>query len=279
MIGITGRRTPEAISQEALAKIALLKSKICSAGLSPHAPYSTLPELLKLSAAAARKRGLRMCVHVAESKQEFDMFVRGQGEMHDWLRRSTRDMSDCGLGSPVRHLERCGTLAENLLAIHVNYLARGDAALLAKRKVHVVHCPRSHVYFGHSRFPLRSLLRAGVNICLGTDSLASVIKTRRDIVELNMFEEMRTLANRESTLSPKKILQMATLNGARALGMRGHVGELSPGSFADLIAIPFSGKLSGFHEAVIAHKGDVAATMIDGYWVRRACPGEAEVAA
>jgi cytosine/adenosine deaminase-related metal-dependent hydrolase len=177
-------------------------------------------------------------------------------------------MSDCGLGSPVRHLARCGALGENLLAVHANYLAKGDAALLAKDKVHIVHCPRSHGYFRHGRFPLRRLLKAGINICLGTDSLASVLKTRGETVELNMFEEMRTLADRETSLSAKRILQMATVNGARALGMGSRIGELSPGSFADLIAIPFSGKLSGIHDAVIAHKGDANSSMIDGKWVR-----------
>lgn len=268
MIGITGRRKPEEILQEALDKIDVLGIGRCSAGLSPHAPYSTLPELLTRSAEAARKRGLRMCVHVAESSQEFEMFVRAQGEMHDWLRRSTRDMSDCGLGSPARHLKRCGALGENLIAIHANYLARGDASLLAKHKVHVVHCPRSHQYFRHSPFPLRRLLKAGVSICLGTDSLASVLKTRRQAVELNMFEEMRTLQDREKSLPPKRILQMATINGARALGMKGRIGELSPGSFADVITIPFSEKFSAIYDAVIAHKGDVAASVIDGEWVR-----------
>lgn len=279
MIGITGRRKPGEIVQEALGKIDLLRAGKCCAGLSPHAPYSTLPQLLTLSANAARQRGLRMCVHVAESSQEFEMFVHARGEMYDWLRRSTRDMSDCGLGSPVRHLLRCGVLAENLLAVHVNHVATGDAALLAKRKVHVVHCPRSHEYFGHGRFPLQRLLRAGVNVCLGTDSLASVIKTRRERVELNMFEEMRELANREASLSPKKILQMSTVSGARSLGMATQIGELSPGSFADLIAIPFAGKLSGTHDAVIAHKGDVSSSMIDGEWVRGKHVGQGQVAA
>jgi aminodeoxyfutalosine deaminase len=268
MIGITARRKPEMILQEALERIDSLTTGNCCAGLSPHAPYSTLPELLRLTAAAARERRLRICVHVAESNQEFEMFVHGRGEMYDWLRRSTRDMSDCGLGSPVRHLARAGALGNNFLAVHVNYLAKGDAILLAKHNVHVVHCPRSYEYFRHGRFPLRRLVRAGINVCLGTDSLASVVKTRRETVELNMFEEMRALANRETSLPSKKILQMATVNGARALGMRGQIGELSTGSFADVIAIPYSGKFSGIHHAVIAHKGDVSGSMIDGEWVR-----------
>jgi cytosine/adenosine deaminase-related metal-dependent hydrolase len=277
MIGITGRRKPEAILQEALTRIDSLKTARCCAGLSPHAPYSTLPELLTLSAAAARRRSLRMCVHVAESAQEFEMFVNGRGEMFEWLRRSTRDMSDCGLGSPVRHLAQCGVLGENLLAVHVNYLARGDASLLAKHKVHVVHCPRSHHYFRHSDFPLRRLLRAGANICLGSDSLASVVKARRETVELNMFEEMRTFSNRNPWLSSKMILQMTTINGARALGLGGRTGELSPGAFADLIAIPYSGRLSRVHETVLEHKGDVTMSMNDGQRVRWDSASQMEV--
>jgi cytosine/adenosine deaminase-related metal-dependent hydrolase len=223
--------------------------------------------LLRFSGDAAHERGLRLCIHVAESSQEFDMFTHGRGEMYDWLRRSTRDMSDCGLGSPVRHLARCGVLAENLLAVHVNYLAKGDAALLAKHKVHVVHCPRSHQYFSHDRFPLQRLLKAGVNVCLGTDSLASVLKARRETVELNMFEEMQSLSKREPSLPPKKLLQMATVNGARALGKATEIGELSPGAFADVIAIPFSGRLSGIHDSVIATTGPVSSSMVDGEWV------------
>lgn len=83
-----------------------------------------------------------------------------------------------------------------------------------------------------------------------------------------MFEEMRSFANRHTSVSPKQILSMATVNGARALGMVGKVGELTPRSFADLISIPYAGKLSRLHDAVLAHKGDVHGTMIDGEWLR-----------
>ena len=187
-------------------------------GLSPHAPYSTVPELLRLSAQTARRHNWRLTTHLAESALEFEMFKHGRGPMFDWLQRSGRDMSDCGLGSPVKHLERCGLLSESLLAAHVNYLAQGDAALLGRRRVHVVHCPRCHFYFHHDKFPLRRLARAGVNVCLGTDSLASVCKPRRQKVELNLFEEMRALARNEPSLSARKIVQMATLNGATRPG-------------------------------------------------------------
>jgi cytosine/adenosine deaminase-related metal-dependent hydrolase len=175
-------------------------------------------------------------------------------------------MSDCGLGSPVQHLDRCGALSERLLAAHVNYLGRKDAALLGKRRVHVVHCPRCHFYFHHDPFPLRRLAKAGVNVCLGTDSLASVYKTRRQDVELSLFEEMRALARKEPSLSARKIVRMATLNGARALGLGGRIGELSEGSFADLVALPFAGKTADIYDGVLHHQGAVAASMIDGRW-------------
>ena len=266
MIGIKGHRQPQAIVQETVDRIDALKGFRGRPGLSPHAPYSTVPELLRLSAQTARRRKWRVTTHLAESVMEFEMFAHGRGEMFDWLQRSGRDMSDCGLGSPVQHLERCGALSERLLAAHANYLDKQDATILAKRKVHVVHCPRCHFYFHHDPFPLRRLARAGVNVCLGTDSLASVYKTRRESVELSLFEEMRALAKNEPSLSVRKIMQMATLNGARALGMSGQIGELSVGSFADLIALPFAGKIADIYDSVLHHQGNVAASMIDGQW-------------
>jgi cytosine/adenosine deaminase-related metal-dependent hydrolase len=266
MIGIRGHRQPRAIVQEAVERINALKGFRGRPGLSPHAPYSTVPELLRLSAQTARRRQWRLTTHVAESRMEFEMFARGRGEMFDWLQRSGREMSDCGLGSPVQHLERCGALSERLLAAHANYLAKQDAALLARRKVHVVHCPRCHFYFHHDPFPLRRLARAGVNVCLGTDSLASVYKPRWQSVELSLFEEMRMLSRNEPSLSAREIVRMATLNGARALGMDGQIGELAKGAFADLVVLPFAGKTADIYDAVLHHQGDVAASMIDGRW-------------
>jgi cytosine/adenosine deaminase-related metal-dependent hydrolase len=266
MIGIRGHRRPPAIVQEAVERIDSLKGFRGRPGLSPHAPYSTVPELLRLSAQTARRRKWRLTTHLAESAMEFEMFAGGRGEMFDWLQRSGRDMSDCGLGTPVQHLERCGALSERMLAAHANYLGRQDAALLAKRKAHVVHCPRCHFYFHHDPFPLRRLARAGVNVCLGTDSLASVYKTRRQTVELNLFEEMRALARNEPALSARSIVRMATLNGALALGMGGRIGELAKGAFADLVALPFAGKTADIYDGILHHQGDVAASMIDGQW-------------
>ena len=220
-------------------------------------PYSTLPELLRLSAREARKRRLTITTHVAESAQEFEMFVHARGAMHAWLKRNERDMA---IAASARRwsIWRATALGKNLLAVHAQLSWPRDAALLARRKVSVVHCPRSHFYFKHRPFPLGKLLKAKVNVCLGTDSLATVYKTRREKPELNLFEEMRALAGGHPALSPKNILQMATVNGAKALGMAGRIGELSSKAFADLVAIPFAGKSSDAVEAVINFSGKSA---------------------
>ena len=266
MTGIKSRRAPKEVLREAVEKISSLKHPRHRAMLSPHAPYSTLPELLQLTAKTIRKRHWRACVHVAESVQEFEMFQHARGEMHAWLARNQRDNSDCGLGSPVAHLARQKLLGENVLAIHVNCVARGDATLLGKNKTHVVHCPRSHDYFQHPKFERERLAAAGVNLCLGTDSLATTRKSGKVKPELDMFAEMRALAAADKNISPETILQMATVNGARALGLAGKIGGLAKNSFADLIAIPYAGKFSCANEAVLAHAGNVAASMIEGRW-------------
>jgi cytosine/adenosine deaminase-related metal-dependent hydrolase len=265
MTGLRSRRRPREILREAVRTIRSLTHSRSRAALSPHAPYSTLPELLELSAKISRQRRWRVSVHVAESVQEFEMFMHARGVMHDWLARNERDNADCGRGSPVAHLARHGLLGENVLAIHANCLAHGDATLLAKNKTHVVHCPRSHDYFRHPPFERRRLASAGVNLCLGTDSLATVRKHGRQKPELDMFAEMRTLASHDAVVSPAEILRMATVAGARALGLAGKIGELSPNACADLIAVP-AVKNADPIEAVLAHAGPVCASMIDGRW-------------
>jgi len=267
MTGIRARREPKVILQEAVDKIESLSHARCSASLSPHAPYSTLPELLRSSARLARKHRWLVCTHVAESEEEFEMFTHARGAMYEWLERNHRENSDCGLGSPVEHLARSKMLGRNLIAVHANLLARGDAALLGKHRVNVVHCPRSHAYFHHPPFLRERLANAGVNLCLGTDSLATVRSVGKQKPELNLFEEMRALADADKSVSPEEIVRMATINGARALGLKGQIAEFCPDALADLITIPDAGKKKDVYETVLDHAGPVHASMIDGRWI------------
>jgi cytosine/adenosine deaminase-related metal-dependent hydrolase len=277
MTGIRSRREPQTILEETLRSIAHLPRGRCRAMLSPHAPYSTKPDLLRLSAQVTGERRWLMTTHVAESVEELDMFLHRRGEMFEWLQRNERDMTDCGATSPVQHLERSGALSRRLLAIHVNHLEPGDAGRLARHGASVVHCPRSHAYFRHHPFPYRRLNRAGVNVCLGTDSLASVMQSRHKPTELDLFAEMREFATHHPQVSPVGVLRMTTLNAALALGLAGRAGQLTPGALADLIALPFSGPTRDAASAALAHEGPVEASMIGGRWAmtpreQQACP-------
>ena len=265
MTGVKNRRPPREILAEAAAKIRSLPTGYSRAGLSPHSPYATTPELLRLAAKLARRKRFRVTTHVAESHEEFEMFAHARGRMFDWL-KTQRDPADCGHGSPVQALAAAGLLGANFLAVHANYLAPGDAGLLARKKSSVVHCPRSHSFFGHPKFPFKELAAAGVNVCLGTDSLASIEAKRKQPLELNMFSEMRSFARRNPGTPPGTILRMATANGAHALGLGNRAGEISKGAFADLIALPCREKLADIYEAILHHRGDVTASVIGGRW-------------
>lgn len=266
LTGVRSRRNPDEILQEAFRTIHNLEPGAGGFGLSPHAPYSTTPALLQRTAEAAQSGGWRTTTHVAESQAEFEMYMYRRGPMFEWM-EPQRAMDDCGLGSPVQHLERCGLLGPRHLAVHVNYLWHGDAERLGGSGTHVVHCPNSHAYFGHHCFPRAQLQAAGVNVCLGTDSLASTLTDRVHPARLSMLSELRKLLALDPTLPPTEALSLATVNGARALGLSGEVGELIAGARADAIAIPFSGAPASAAAAVAAHEGRVAASLIGGQWI------------
>lgn len=264
LLSVRSRQTARQMVNAAVAKLSSLPGD--PPGLSPHAPYSTSPELLRAAAVASRERGWLLTTHVAESDDEFEMFQIGSGSMYDWL-KPQRDLSDCGHGSPVAYLARHGVLSPHFLAVHANYLAPGDAALLALAGASVVHCPGSHAFFGHQKFPLNELIKTGVNVCLGTDSLATMPTKRNEVPELNLFSEMRRLAETFPSFKPQRILAMTTVNAARAIGRPTELGRLAPGSCADLIAVP-RGKARDPYQAVLNHRGDVLASMVRGRWVQ-----------
>jgi len=133
---------------------------------------------------------------------------------------------------------------------HFDLLARAA-------KFHVAHCPRSHTFLGHAPFAWKKLRALGFNICLGTDSLASNSS-------LNLFSEMRELQRKAPELPPREILEMATVNGARALGQTESLGIIAPGFFADLIAIPFAQTRADIFDAIVAFEGEVPWMMVDG---------------
>jgi cytosine/adenosine deaminase-related metal-dependent hydrolase len=144
------------------------------------------------------------------------------------------------------------------IVAHLNELTESDFELLERSnsKFHVVHCPRSHNYFGHSPFAFDRLRSLGFNICLGTDSLASN-------ETLSLFDEMRAFQKKCPRVSPEEIFRMVTVNPARALRYEDVLGQIRPGFEADLIAVPCSGSTDLF-EQIIAFAGRVPWTMVTG---------------
>jgi cytosine/adenosine deaminase-related metal-dependent hydrolase len=125
-----------------------------------------------------------------------------------------------------------------------------------KTKFHIVHSPRSHGYFCHSRFPFKQLRAIGFNVCLGTDSLAS-----ND--SLSLFAEMRAFRRSEPDIPPKKIFEMVTVNPALALRQQNTLGRIRPEFRADLIAVPCSEGGDLFAE-IVEFDGEINWMMVNG---------------
>jgi cytosine/adenosine deaminase-related metal-dependent hydrolase len=141
--------------------------------------------------------------------------------------------------------------------VHANYLTPPDIALLKESGTHAVLCPRSHEFFKR-RLPLLSTFREqGINVCLGTDSLAS-----ND--QLNLFAEMQTLIRQFSQMSPEQILQLATTGAAKALNQGEKLGRLAVGAWADMIAVPQDGAADDPYETVVFSNKPVNFSMVGG---------------
>jgi cytosine/adenosine deaminase-related metal-dependent hydrolase len=203
-------------------------------GLSPHAPYTASVDLYRLARTCGDKYGMLCTTHIAESIEEHEMFSHANGPLYNFLGGLGRDNSDCGHGSALSHLVEHGVIGSNCIVAHLNYLQDYDYELIASTGASVVHCPKCHTYFGHAPFPMKALRACGVNVCLGTDSLASNNS-------LDMRSEMREVQEYHG-LSDREVLEMVLLNGARALGQSGKLGQISPGSTADLVAFPHATK-------------------------------------
>ena len=231
-------------------------------GLSPHAAYSARADLLRETARASRKHGLRVTSHLGESKEEHEMFLKKSGALHSWLGERFEPFAESLGFSPVEIFNRAGLLSPRFLAVHLNQMARGDLARISRSRASVVHCPRSHAYFGHEPFPWRSLHRKKVNCCLGTDSRSSLSSPASGkLPVLSMLEEMREFQAAHS-LSPAQVLMMATQNGARALGMEKTLGDLIAGKNADLVALKIDGRKPV--EEIVQACPPVCFSMIDG---------------
>ena len=261
MIDIRHRCATEDVVMGALSFFANNPDSLSHFGLSPHAPYTASRMLYQQANECAGAGSLLLTTHVAESREEREMFCNARGPLYEFMRELGRPMDDCGQGSSFSGLWRSGAIDERWLLVHMNELTEADFALLAElppeRQPHVVHCPGSHAYFGHTRFPWQRLAGLGVNISIGTDSLASTSS-------LSLFDEMRLLQATEPGLSAEEILRTVTTNPARALRRSHQLGSIRPGALADLIALPVTGDVESVYQEVVNYRSPVPWTMIDG---------------
>jgi cytosine/adenosine deaminase-related metal-dependent hydrolase len=257
LIDVGQNVSAQELLDRAMTQIAKHRKTHHGFGLSPHAPYSASDALYRRAAQLARNYGWPLMTHVAETTEEDQMFRQGQGPMYDFFQRLGRNMSDCRHGNPFEVLGQRGIFGENCIAVHVNVFTPQDLQWLAKTKTSLVHCPKSNEFFRRGVPPLVGWQQAGLNICLGTDSMAS-----ND--DLDMFAEMRLLAEYYPELPAEELLAMATKNPAKALGAADEIGSIAVGKSADLIAVEMPTRDEEPTAAAILGGGSVIFRMIRG---------------
>ncbi|MBA3581801.1 MAG: TRZ/ATZ family hydrolase [Gammaproteobacteria bacterium] len=185
----------------------------------PHAPYTVSDEPFRKLLTYANELDIPITCHVHETAFEVEQAVAQSGQR------------------PLARLHALGLLSSGFAAVHMTTLTDEEIALLASTGTHVVHCPESNLKLASGFCPVAKLLAAGVNVALGTDGAASNN-------DLDMLGEMRTAAllaktvAQDATAVPAaQALRMATLNGAKALGLGDITGSLEAGKAADIIAI------------------------------------------
>ncbi|MDQ3674641.1 MAG: amidohydrolase family protein, partial [Gemmatimonadota bacterium] len=204
-------------------------------GVSPHAPYTVSDPLYAAVARFARERELPLAMHVAESEDEQRCVVDGSGDFSANMRKRGIE-SGRRARSPVALLEERGTLERGPLLIHCVRVDDADIATMASNGCSVAHCPASNAKFGHGIAPILPMIAAGVKVGLGSDSVAS--NNRMDILDEARLAVLihRASTRRHDAFGADEALELATLGGARALGIDARVGSLEVGKDADLAA-------------------------------------------
>ncbi|MGH3066298.1 MAG: amidohydrolase family protein [Gaiellaceae bacterium] len=198
-------------------------------GISPHAPYTCSLDLYR----ACDELGLPVATHLAESEAETEYLRTGGGSWQAFSEMLVRPLGTTG----IRALAEAGLLGSHVLAAHCVHADEEEIELLAAHDVAVAHCPRSNALLGCGVAPLNALREAGIRVCIATDSPAST-------PSFDMFDEMRAAISgararerRPDALTAAGALELATLGGARALGLDARLGSLAPGKSADLTVL------------------------------------------
>lgn len=233
-------------------------------GVSPHAPYTASPNLVRELVNAALERSAPVSMHLAESREELELIAEASGPFKALLEeRSMWDPWSIPRGATPQDYLRMLTRAPHGLVVHGNYLDHPALAMIARHSdaMSLVYCPRTHDYFQHDDYPLTEALSLGVRVALGTDSLASN-------PDLSLLTEMREVAIKHPQTPAEAILRMGTLSGAEALGLEDVAGSIRTGAPADLVAIPVpkttGGGPVGLLEAMLNDNRPAVKTWIGG---------------
>ncbi len=227
-------------------------------GLSPHAPYSTSSELFQKIVSTAQDRRLPLAMHVAESLSERQLLEHGSGPFRDLLEQLNLWPGAKAFPSISQIIEGIAGTGTPGLIVHGNYLTDSEMKLIARHQstLSVVYCPRTHAYFNHQAYPLRQLLDLGINVGVGTDSLASN-------PDLDLLGELRMIYRRHTDISPKSIWRLGTAGGSQALGYANDWGQLARGFCAGAICWDLgSADLNHPLESLLAQSGTVSRTII-----------------
>jgi aminodeoxyfutalosine deaminase len=204
-------------------------------GLTPHAPYSVEVPIYQRCLAIARERGLPLATHLAETPDERAFLMEHSGPFRGlwdaWL--TWDDQVPTYPAGPIEMATAIGLLDYPTLLAHVNYANDDELDLLSRGRASVVYCPRTHAYFGHPPHRFREMLARGINVAVGTDSCASS-------PNLNLVNDLRLIHRLYPDLPAETLWEMATINGARAIGISDEVGSLTVGKRADFIIFPVS---------------------------------------
>ena len=232
------------------AKIAALRPRetaLVRVGVSPHAPYTVSDALYEAVARYAEEESLDIAVHIAESETERELVEKGAGVFADGLRKRGIVIQPRARSS-IALMQRVGILARRALLIHCVRLDDEDIAAIARSRAPVAHCPISNAKLGHGTSPVLELIGAGVTIGLGSDSVAS--NNRMDMLAeaRAAILSQRARVGKHDVLCARDALYLATLGGARALGVEREVGSLEVGKTADLAAFSVDAHLLPVHE-------------------------------
>ena len=219
---VWARDADEYISKGLALRDDFKHSALVSVGFGPHAPYTVSePNLVKVATLAA-ELDTAVHIHLHETAGEVLQAVEQNGER------------------PIDTLHRLGLLGPRTQCVHMTDLGDQDITLLAQTGAHVIHCPQSNMKLASGACPVSKLMARGVNVALGTDSAASNN-------DLNLFGELQAAAllaklsaGDATALPAADALAMATINGARALGLEEQTGSIEVGKLADLIAVDLS---------------------------------------